>query len=212
MHRNFCSTRQPSARRSCAACIPHCHSILQPGPPSMHGALSMCVLTACMQQGAGPVKFDLHARCGMRAALHSGHRQLAEAASLCAVIPSIEMAAAGLDSITAIVGFAVCSGIAIPSGNLVYSILSGPLQARPDAVQSSLSQPCRAGSGVSCQGSTAPVLGGPMPRAHPQGLQLISAGGRRAACHPALHSCLRLCAGWCDLSWPGPFRLRTTGS
>ena len=45
-----------------------------------------------------------------------------------AVIPSIEMAAAGLDSIGAIVGFAVCSGIAIPSGNLVYSICSGPLQ------------------------------------------------------------------------------------
>lgn len=47
-----------------------------------------------------------------------------------AVIPSIEMAAAGLDSIGAIVGFAVCSGIAIPSGSLVYSILSGPLQVR----------------------------------------------------------------------------------
>ena len=45
-----------------------------------------------------------------------------------AVIPSIEMAAAGLDSIGAIVGYAVCSGISIASGNLVYSILSGPLQ------------------------------------------------------------------------------------
>ncbi|KAK9826675.1 hypothetical protein WJX74_009403 [Apatococcus lobatus] len=44
------------------------------------------------------------------------------------IIPSIEMAAAGLDSIGAIVGFAICSGIAIPSGNLVYSICSGPLQ------------------------------------------------------------------------------------
>ena len=38
------------------------------------------------------------------------------------------MAAAGLDSIGAIVGFAICSGIAIPSGSIVYSILSGPLQ------------------------------------------------------------------------------------
>lgn len=38
------------------------------------------------------------------------------------------MAAAGLDSIGAIVGFAICSGIGIPSGSLVYSILSGPLQ------------------------------------------------------------------------------------
>lgn len=45
-----------------------------------------------------------------------------------AVIPSIEMAAAGLDSIGAIVGYAVCSGISITSGSLVYSILSGPLQ------------------------------------------------------------------------------------
>ncbi|KAL3134630.1 hypothetical protein ABBQ32_007644 [Trebouxia sp. C0010 RCD-2024] len=44
------------------------------------------------------------------------------------VIPSIEMAAAGLDSIGAIVGYAVCSGISITSGSLVYSILSGPLQ------------------------------------------------------------------------------------
>ena len=47
---------------------------------------------------------------------------------LLAVIPSIEMAAAGLDSIGAIVGYAVCSGISITSGSLVYSILSGPLQ------------------------------------------------------------------------------------
>lgn len=38
------------------------------------------------------------------------------------------MAAAGLDSIGAIVGYAVCSGISITSGSLVYSILSGPLQ------------------------------------------------------------------------------------
>ena len=38
------------------------------------------------------------------------------------------MAAAGLDSIAAIVGYAVCSGISITSGSLVYSILSGPLQ------------------------------------------------------------------------------------
>eukprot|EP00891_Asterochloris_glomerata_P004958 jgi/Astpho2/4958/e_gw1.00070.58.1_t len=44
------------------------------------------------------------------------------------VIPSIGMAAAGLDSIGAIVGFAVASGVGIASGNLVYSILSGPLQ------------------------------------------------------------------------------------
>ncbi|DBB10964.1 TPA: hypothetical protein ACH3X3_007414 [Trebouxia sp. C0006] len=44
------------------------------------------------------------------------------------IIPSIEMAAAGLDSIGAIVGYAVCSGISITSGSLVYSILSGPLQ------------------------------------------------------------------------------------
>ena len=53
--------------------------------------------------------------------------------SLCspAVIPSIEMAAAGLDSIGAIVGYAVCSGISITSGSLVYSILSGPLQVGP---------------------------------------------------------------------------------
>ena len=48
-----------------------------------------------------------------------------------AVIPSIEMAAAGLDSIGAIVGYAVCSGISITSGSLVYSILSGPLQVLP---------------------------------------------------------------------------------
>ena len=41
------------------------------------------------------------------------------------------MAAAGLDSIGAIVGFAICSGIAIPSGSIVYSILSGPLQVPP---------------------------------------------------------------------------------
>ena len=45
-----------------------------------------------------------------------------------AVIPSIQMASAGLDSIGAIVGFAIASGVAITSGNLVYSILSGPLQ------------------------------------------------------------------------------------
>lgn len=44
------------------------------------------------------------------------------------IIPSIEMAAAGLDSIGAIVGYAVCSGISITKGSLVYSILSGPLQ------------------------------------------------------------------------------------
>ena len=40
------------------------------------------------------------------------------------------MAAAGLDSIGAIVGFAVASGVGIASGNLIYSILSGPLQVR----------------------------------------------------------------------------------
>ena len=50
--------------------------------------------------------------------------------SAVAVIPSIGMAAAGLDSIGAIVGFAVASGVGIASGNLVYSILSGPLQVR----------------------------------------------------------------------------------
>ena len=50
-----------------------------------------------------------------------------------AVIPSIEMAAAGLDSIAAIVGYAVCSGISITSGSLVYSILSGPLQVHTKA-------------------------------------------------------------------------------
>ncbi|KAK9814951.1 hypothetical protein WJX73_002939 [Symbiochloris irregularis] len=44
------------------------------------------------------------------------------------IIPSIQMASAGLDSIGAIVGFAVASGVAIPQGNKVYSILSGPLQ------------------------------------------------------------------------------------
>lgn len=47
---------------------------------------------------------------------------------LSAVIPSIQMAAAGLDSIGAIVGFAIASGVALPKGNLIYSILSGPLQ------------------------------------------------------------------------------------
>ena len=51
-----------------------------------------------------------------------------------AVIPSIEMAAAGLDSIAAIVGYAVCSGISITSGSLVYSILSGPLQVHTAAL------------------------------------------------------------------------------
>ncbi len=51
-----------------------------------------------------------------------------------AVIPSIEMAAAGLDSIGAIVGYAICSGISITSGSLVYSILSGPLQVPFSAV------------------------------------------------------------------------------
>ena len=50
------------------------------------------------------------------------------------MIPSIMMAAAGLDSIGAIVGFAVASGVGIASGNLVYSILSGPLQVRAPGV------------------------------------------------------------------------------
>ncbi|KAK9818378.1 hypothetical protein WJX72_011662 [[Myrmecia] bisecta] len=43
-------------------------------------------------------------------------------------IPSIEMAAASVDSICAIMGYAVASGVGIPSGNVTYSILSGPLQ------------------------------------------------------------------------------------
>ncbi|KAK9826104.1 hypothetical protein WJX81_003950 [Elliptochloris bilobata] len=42
-------------------------------------------------------------------------------------IPSIEMAATGIDSVLAITGFAVASGIAIPSGTGIIEKLHGPL-------------------------------------------------------------------------------------
>ncbi len=67
-------------------------------------------------------------------ALFVYHCVLTNGWSMLAVIPSIEMAAAGLDSIGAIVGYAICSGISITSGSLVYSILSGPLQVPFSAV------------------------------------------------------------------------------
>ena len=76
-------------------------------------------------------KLVLQAPESCKSVSHENSALLCDSIITCAsgaVIPSIEMAAAGLDSIGAIVGFAVSSGIAIPSGSIIYSILSGPLQ------------------------------------------------------------------------------------